>query len=683
MKTRLGRSFSPTGQLNCGHYKVIPPDLSLSMTATPQYSESAIKILEGLEPVKLRPGQFTRTDTPLHIVQEVLDNSIDEALAGYAKTIRVELDPEGGVSIADDGRGIPVGLHPEKKIPVVQAIFTILYSGGKFDKAGGGAYSYSGGLHGVGVSVTNALSDSLVAEVTREGWLWRIGFANGDVVEPLKKVERREGSGTRVYVRPNSKYFDNPALPVEELRELLKSKAVLLPGLKVVLVDARKSDGQPQVEEFHYDHGLPTYLRELAGAEPLVPVLEGSAYAQEGEEPFAPGEGAAWAFSWYEGGDGSGKSYVNLIPTPLHGTHVAGLKAALFNAVRLFIDHHSLLPKGLKLSADDVFKCARFVLSVKMLDPSFDNQTKDRLNSRDGVKLVERMVQPAVEAWMNHYPTQAKLIAEVVIRYALARHRSANKVEKRRSSSVVMLPGKLADCESQVQAETELFLVEGDSAGGSAKQARLKDNQAILPMRGKGLNTWEKTRDEALTNEEVHDISVALGVPLHKLGDEVDLSKLRYGKVCILADADVDGFHIQVLLLTLFYRHFPQLVQAGHIYVSRPPLYRIDATAGGKKKPDRKIFAMDDQELRMWQERLEKDGYKSIQVGRFKGLGEMNPPELWDTTLNPDTRRLLRVELPVEGDEPAQAMFDNLMSKGKATWRREWMERRGDEVKAG
>ncbi len=646
-----------------------------------QYSESAIKILEGLEPVKLRPGQFTRTDSPLHIVQEVLDNSIDEALAGFAKNIVVELLPGGEVSISDDGRGIPVGLHPEKKIPVVQAIFTILYSGGKFDKASGGAYSYSGGLHGVGVSVTNALSESLTAEVTRDGWLWRIRFSNGDVVEPLKKVERREGSGTKVIVKPNPKYFDSPDFPVGELRELLKSKAVLLPGLQVTVRDAR-SQGQEKHEDFFYENGLPTYLAELAGEEPLVPVLQGAAYAQEGEENFAAGEGAAWAFSWYEGGDGSGRSYVNLIPTPQHGTHVAGLRAALFNAVKLFIEHHSMLPKGLKLSADDAFRCVRFVLSARMLDPSFDNQTKDRLNSRDGVKLVEKMVQPFIEAWMNHNPVQAKIVAEIVIRYAMARQRSANKPERRKSSSVVTLPGKLASCESDDPDVTELFLVEGDSAGGSAKQARSKENQAILPMRGKGLNVWEKTKDEALANEEIHDISVAIGVQPHTLKDEVDWSKLRYGKVCILADADVDGFHIQTLLLTLFYRHFPQMIERGHIYVARPPLYRLDVESQGKKKQGRKVYAMDESELQMWQDRLAKEGYKNVNVGRFKGLGEMNPPELWDTTLNPDTRRLLKVRLPDEMREDALQAFDNLMGKSRSGWRRDWMERRGNEVKA-
>jgi len=650
-------------------------------TATPKYTEASIRILEGLEPVKLRPGQFTRTDSPLHIVQEVLDNAVDEAIAGYATEIAISLLPGGEVSIRDNGRGIPVGLHPEKKIPVVQAIFTVLYSGGKFDKAAGGAYGYAGGLHGVGVSVTNALSDSLVAEVARDGWLWRIGFSDGDVVQPLTKVGRVEGTGTTVRVHPNPKYFDSPHLPVAELRELLRSKAVLLPGLRATLTDAR--EGEPTVETFCYEAGMASYLQELGGGEPLVPMQVGEAYATAEDGGFAVGEGASWAFSWYERADAAGRSFVNLIPTPEHGTHVTGLRAAVYNAVKSYVEHHGLLPKGLKLTADDAFKQVRFVLSVRMLDPSFDNQTKDRLNSRDGVRLVERMTQPAIEAWFNRNPSLAKVVADIIIQAAMARQRASVKVEKRRSSSVVMLPGKLADCESQVPAETEVFLVEGDSAGGSAKQARTKDNQAILPMRGKGLNTWEKTSQEALTNTEVHDISTALGVPLHSKGDQVDLSKMRYGKVCILADADVDGFHIQVLLLTLFYKHFPALVEAGHVYVARPPLYRVDAEAQGKKKPARKVYAMDEPELAMWKERLQKEGYRDVQVGRFKGLGEMNPPELWDTTLNPDTRRLLQVRLPEGGLEGTDTLFDNLMAKDNSPWRREWMERRGNEVDAG
>lgn len=649
----------------------------MSKQAPPSYSESSIRILKGLEPVKLRPGQFTRTDCPLHIVQEVLDNAVDEAIGGYAKEISIHMFADGSVGIRDTGRGIPVGLHPEEQIPVVQAIFTVLYSGGKFDKSSGGAYSYAGGLHGVGVSVTNALSESLVAEVTRDGWTWRIGFADGDVCEPLHKVERAEGSGTFVRVRPNPKYFDDPTIPVGELRELLRSKAVLLPGLTARLVDGRTEPTKEEV--FCYADGMAGYLAELGG-EPLVPVLTGEGYADSSDSAFAEGEGASWAFSWYERADGAGRSFVNLIPTPAHGTHVTGLRAALFGAVRAYIEHHGLLPKGLKLTADDAFKQVRFVVSARMLEPSFDNQTKDRLNSRDGVALVERMARPFMEAWLNRNPSAARVVADLVIQAASARQRAATKVERRRSSSVVMLPGKLADCESQVPADIELFLVEGDSAGGSAKQGRLKDNQAILPLRGKGLNSWEQTTEKAFANKEIHDISVALGVPLHQRGDTVDLAKLRYGKVCILSDADVDGFHIQVLLLTLFYRHFPALVDAGHIYVARPPLYRIDAEPVGKKKPARKVYAMDEAELAMWRDRLTKEGYKELQVGRFKGLGEMNPVELWDTTLNPDTRRLLQVQLPADGPAGTDPMFECLMDKSKAGWRRAWLERRGNEI---
>lgn len=648
-----------------------------------QYDESAVKILEGLEPVKLRPGQFTRTDSPLHIVQEVLDNAVDEAIAGYATTISVALLPDGFIRVQDNGRGIPVGNHPEKKIPVVQAIFTILYSGGKFDKTSGGAYSYAGGLHGVGVSVTNALSESLVAEVRRDGALWRIGFANGDVTEPLTRVCKDTGKGTCVTLKPNPKYFDTPDFPVKQLRELLRSKAVLLQGLRVKFLDARQGLEVAEEEEFFYENGLPAYLAELAQEPSLIPTVTGSAYVAADDESFSEGEGAEWAFSWYEHGDGAGQSFVNLIPTPEGGTHVAGLRLAIFNAMKMFIEHHSMLPKGVKLSADDAFRSTKFVLSARLLDPSFDNQTKDRLNSRDGVKLVEKMTQPHIEAWMNHNSAQAKTIAEIIIRNALARQRASAKVERRKTSSVVMLPGKLADCESDNPQETELFLVEGDSAGGSAKQARSKDNQAILPLRGKGLNVWEKTRDEALSNEEIHDIAIAIGVAPHTLKDDVDFSKLRYGKICILADADVDGFHIQCLLLTLFFRHFPQLINRGHVYVARPPLYRIDADAAGKKRQAKKIYAMEESELRSWEDRLKKEGYANWHVGRFKGLGEMDPPELWETTLSPDTRRLLQVSLPEELREEALGAFDNLMGKSRAGWRREWMERRGNEVTAG
>lgn len=646
------------------------------------YTEANIKILKDLEPIKLRPGQFTRTDTPLHMIQEVLDNAIDEALGGYAQNVCVIAHSDGSVSIADDGRGIPVGLHPEKNIPVVQAIFTMLYSGGKFEKTGGGAYSFAGGLHGVGVCVTNALSDRLDVTVVRDGWKYRIVFSNGDVVEPLKKVERSEGQGTTIRIKPNPKYFSQPEIPLDELKELLKSKAVLLPGLKIEYSDRRNED-RSTTEVFQYSRGMSAYLLEVAKESPIVPLIEGQAYAQDGDENFSEGEGAAWAFSWFESGDASGKSFVNLIPTPLHGTHVSGLKAAIFTTVKTFIEHHGLLPKGLKLTAEDVFKHVRFVLSARMLDPSFDNQTKDRLSSRDGVKLVEKMLQPHLDAWANHNTANAKIVAELVIKTASARQRASIKTEKRRNSSIVMLPGKLADCESDEPELRELFLVEGDSAGGSAKAARIKDCQAILPLRGKSLNVWEKTKEEALSNEEIHDISVAIGIPLHTVKDSLEFNKLRYHKICILSDADVDGFHIQTLLLTLFFKHFPQLVQNGYVYVSRPPLYRIDADAVGKKKQAKKLYAMDEAERLGLEEKLKKEGYLNLKVGRFKGLGEMNPEDLWDTTLNPDTRRLLRVTLPEEKKAEAVEMFDNLMSKDRASWRREWMGKRGDEVDAG
>lgn len=647
-------------------------------TKTPAYNEASIKILEGLEPVKQRPGMYTRTESALHIIQEVLDNSVDEAIGGFAHNISVELLPGGIVRIQDDGRGIPVGLHPEKQIPVVQAVFTILHAGGKFDKASGGAYSFSGGLHGVGVSVTNALSELLEVTVVRDGWQHQITFSNGDVLVPLKRLGRAEGSGTTLRIQPNPKYFDSPDIDGVALRALVKSKAVLLPGLVATFQDTRK-DPAAQAETFSYAEGLLTYLGEISPTDALVPVIAQSSYAGALDENFAEGEGAAWALGFYESG-AQAASFVNLIPTPMGGTHVSGLRQALFNAVRTHIDHHNMLPKGVKLTADDVFKNVGYVLSARVLDPSFENQTKDRLSSRDGVKLLEKTVQPHFEAWLNLNPAHAKLVAELSIRNAAARQRQGKVVERKKSSSVVMLPGKLSDCESSDPAVTELFLVEGDSAGGSAKMGRLKDTQAILAMRGKGLNTWEKDAVEAMANEEIGDISVAIGVPPHRLSDTVDFGKLRYGKICLLADADVDGFHIQVLLLTLFFKHFPQLIDRGHVFVARPPLFRLDADAVGKKRPAKKLYAMDEKELQGLELKLKKEGYSKFKVGRFKGLGEMDPPELWETTLNPDTRRLLKVVLPESLRDAANAGFDNLMSKGKADWRRTWLERRGHEV---
>lgn len=650
-----------------------------------KYDESAVDILEGLEPVRLRPGQFTRTDCPLHIIQEVLDNCVDEAIGGFAKQIDIALMPNGYIEIADNGRGIPVGKHPVKGIPVVEAIFTVLYSGGKFRKTSGeGAYGYAGGLHGVGVSVTNALSESLVARVTRDGATWEIGFAEGYVVKPLKKVGSAEKgmSGTSIVVKPNPKYFDSPEVPARELRRLLQTKAVLLPGLKVTYADLRDPEN-PVRDVFFYERGMATYLQEIVEEPSLIPLIDDEAYMAESEGDFSKGEGGQWVVGLFEGsGVQSSRSFVNLIPTPEHGTHVAGLRGAAFNALKGYIDHHALLPKGVKLAAEDACRNMGFVLSARLLDPSFDNQTKDRLNSREAVRLLEKLALPRFEAWLNKNPGAARVWADMTIRHAQSRLRAAKTNERRKSSSVVMLPGKLSDCESENPAETELFLVEGDSAGGSAKQGRDRRFQAILPQRGKSLNTWEKSPSEALASEEVHNIAVAIGVQPHGWNDEVDWSKLRYGKICILADADNDGAHIQVLLLTLFLKHFPQLIVRGHIYISCPPLYRLDVDAVGRSKPARKIYAVDAAEQKQWESRLKREGYKTWHIGRFKGLGEMNPPELWETTLNPETRVLKQVnplldELCISG---THAMFDNLMAGSKSGWRREWLERRGNEM---
>lgn len=637
------------------------------------YDENAIKILEGLEPIKQRPGMYTRTESPLHIVQEALDNAIDEALGGFANQVMVHAHKDGSVTITDNGRGIPVGLHPKKQIPVVQAIFTILHSGGKFDKgSGAGAYAFSGGLHGVGVSVTNALSDLLSVEVKRDGFKWTIEFSNGDVVKPLAKGDSTNRTGTSLRIKPNPKYFDNPDIPLVPLRELAKTKAILLPGLKVTFRNEREDK---EDEVFQYENGLRDYLQESSKEDPILPFLQAEKFIGKDDDNFSEGEGAQWVIGWFEDtGPSQGASYVNLIPTPDHGTHVAGLKSALFNSVRAYCESHALMPKGVKLSSDDVFKNIRFVLSARLLDPSFDGQTKDRLNSRDAVKLLEKTAQPVLDAWLAHNPAHAKTVGELAVRNASARQRASQKTERKKSSGVVLLPGKLSDCESQDSSLNELFLVEGDSAGGSAKMARNKELQAILPMRGKGLNTWEKTAQESLENAEISDISTAIGVAPHTLKDEVDFSRLRYGKVCVLSDADVDGFHIQTLMLTLFYRHFPQLLNRGHVYIAQPPLYRIDAAPVGKKKPARKLYAMDDNEQVHHIEKLKKEGYTQISVSRFKGLGEMNPDELWETSLNPDTRRLAQVILPQELTEQAHEMVDMLMSKSRASHRRQWLE---------
>ncbi|MDL2357867.1 MAG: DNA topoisomerase IV subunit B, partial [Pseudomonadota bacterium] len=521
------------------------------------YSESSIRVLKGLEPVKQRPGMYTRTENPLHIIQEVIDNASDEALGGHCSNIGVTINGDGSITVEDDGRGIPVGLHPEENVPTVEIVFTRLHAGGKFDKGSGGAYAFSGGLHGVGVSVTNALSSRLEITVWRKedngNGLHHMVFADGDVIEPLtSRPAPRDGkkSGTRVTAWPNPKYFDSPVISAVELARLLRSKAVLLPGVTVTLTNAKSGD----VQTWKYDEGLRGYLNEMlaqsSSGDTLIPVFEGAQYSNGADDGFAEGEGAAWVVAWTEEGGVVRESYVNLIPTSNGGTHESGLREGLFGAVKNFVEMHSLLPKGVKLLPEDVFARVSFVLSAKVLDPQFQGQIKEKLNSRDAVRLVSTFTKPPLEVWLNHHVDYGKKLAELVIKQAQSRLRSLQKVEKKKSSGVAVLPGKLTDCESSDIGRNEIFLVEGDSAGGSAKMGRDKEFQAILPLRGKVLNSWETDRDRLFANNEIHDIAVAIGVDPHSQGDTPDLTGLRYGKICILSDADVDGSHIQVLLLT-------------------------------------------------------------------------------------------------------------------------------------
>ncbi len=644
------------------------------------YSESSIRVLKGLEPVKQRPGMYTRTDNPLHILQEVLDNAADEALAGHGKKIKVTLHADGSVSIEDDGRGIPFGMHPEENAPVIELVFTRLHAGGKFDKGKGGAYSFSGGLHGVGVSVTNALAKRLEVSSHREGQIASLVFSGGDVIEPLvirKLAEGERKQGTSVRVWPDAKYFESSALPMNELTHLLRSKAVLMPGVSVTLVNDKTKDSQ----SWQYKGGLRDYLMQTLSADPVIPLFEGEGFADAQHDSFAEGEGASWAVAFTEDGAPVRESYVNLIPTTAGGTHDSGLRDGLFNAVKSFIELHSLLPKGVKLLPEDVFARASYVLSAKVLDPQFQGQIKERLNSRDAVRLVSSFVRPTLELWLNQHVDYGKKLAELAIKAAQTRQKAGQKVEKRKSSGVAVLPGKLTDCESKDILHNEVFLVEGDSAGGSAKMGRDKESQAILPLRGKVLNTWEVERDRLFANNEIHDISVAIGVDPHGPKDNPDMSNLRYGKVCILSDADVDGSHIQVLLLTLFFRHFPKLIETGHLYVARPPLFRVDAPARGKK-PASKAYALDEGELTAIIDKLRKDGVKEggWSISRFKGLGEMSAEQLWDTTLNPDTRRLLPIALGPLDNAGTEHLMMQLMGKGEAAARRELMELHGDSI---
>ncbi|KPK34031.1 MAG: DNA topoisomerase IV [Betaproteobacteria bacterium SG8_40] len=652
------------------------------------YTAEDIEILEDLSPILHRPGMYTDPVNPNHALIEIVDNASDEGLAGFAKNVAVTLYEDGSAEVIDDGRGIPVDLHPRKKIPAVQVIFTTLHSGGKFRKTDkDAAYRIAGGLHGVGVCVSNALSTRLEVDVKRDGSLHSLVFGpNGKVKQALRKAGKvgpRE-SGTRVRFWPDPKYFDTAKFAVADIALLLRAKAMLLPGVKFSLgIEKNKKIEQ---QTWHFPDGISGYFASaISGSEPVADTFMGERYitAQSESDSFAEGEGAMWAIAWTPEGDVVTESYVNMIPTRQGGTHVSGLREGVYQAIKSFIDHHAMGQRGLKVVPEDVWSRASYVLACKMLDPQFKGQVKNELISRDAVKLVSQMVRDPIELWLNQHVDEGKRIAELVIRQAMNRTRAAQKVERRKLSGVALLPGKLTDCASDDPDRNELFIVEGDSAGGSAKAARDKEFQAILPLKGKPKNTWQDSADSLYSNKEIEAIALAIGVDHHTRESNVDLSGLRYKRINILADADVDGAHIQVLLLTLFFRHFPKLILDGHVFVAQPPLFRIDVPAHGKNKPARKLYALDDQELGMLEAKLVDEGVRegAWTVSRFKGLGEMSPEQLWETTLNPDTRRVLRVSIADAADH-SQEIFNMMMARENASQRREWMETYGNLVEA-
>ncbi|WP_443090281.1 DNA topoisomerase IV subunit B [Basfia succiniciproducens] len=624
------------------------------------YSAEDITVLKDLEPVQLRPGMYTDTSRPNHLGQEVIDNSVDEALAGFANKIEVILHKDQSLEVIDNGRGMPVDIHPTEKVSGIELILSKLHAGGKFSNKN---YEYSGGLHGVGISVVNALSELVEVIVKRDGQIYKIVFSNGQKIEELQVIGTcgRRNTGTTVRFKPNPKYFDSDKFSVTRLRHLLRAKAVLCSGLEIKFTD-KVNDTE---ESWCYQDGLSDYLIEAVQGYNALP-----------QTPFigdfsADSEAVSWALLWLpEGGELIAESYVNLIPTIQGGTHVNGLRQGLLDAIREFCEFRNLLPRGVKLVADDIWDRCAYVLSLKMHDPQFAGQTKERLSSRQSAVFIGGVVKDAFSLWLNQNVEIGQQLAELAINSAQRRLRASKKVVRKKLVSGPALPGKLADCSQQDLEKTELFLVEGDSAGGSAKQARDREYQAILPLRGKILNTWEVSSDQVLGSEEVHNIAIALGID----PDSDDLSQLRYGKVCILADADSDGLHIATLLCALFLRHFPKLVQQGHVFVAMPPLYRIDL---GKEV----FYALDESEKEGILDRLKsKRGKPNVQ--RFKGLGEMNPSQLRETTMEPNTRRL--VQLTYEQDETNMTetfeLMDMLLAKKRAEDRKNWLQTKGDQV---
>lgn len=625
-----------------------------------RYDAADIEVLTGLDPVRKRPGMYTDTTRPNHLAQEVIDNSVDEALAGHATRVDVTLHRDGSLSVSDDGRGMPVDIHPEEGLPGVEVILGTLHAGGKFSSK---SYHFSGGLHGVGVSVVNALSKRLEVTVKRDGVEWRMAFAGGEKVSDLEQVGTvgRKVSGTCLHFWPDTRYFETVKFSVARLKHVLRAKAVLCPKLQVRFYD----EAADEETSWYYEDGLKDYL--VSALEDLESVPK---------SPFvgrftAEDETAEWAISWLtDAGETLAESYVNLIPTVQGGTHVNGLRTGLTDAIREFCEFRNLLPRGVRITPDDVWERICYVLSVKLVDPQFSGQTKERLSSRECASFVAGVAKDAFSLWLNQHTEAAQEIVELVLESAQKRLRASRRVTRKRVTSGPALPGKLADCSSQDLEQTELFLVEGDSAGGSAKQARNREFQAVMPLRGKILNTWEVHQDQVMASQEVHDIAVAIGME----PGSADLSGLRYGKICILADADPDGAHIATLLCALFLRHFPALVQAGHVYVAMPPLYRIDI---GKQT----FYALDDDERKGVLDRIEAEKLRGKpSITRFKGLGEMNPLQLRETTMDPDTRRL--VQLTISADDGTHTMMDMLLARKAAAQRKIWLETKGDLAEA-
>ena len=621
-----------------------------------KYDASAIEVLTGLEPVQKRPGMYTDTSRPNHLAQEVVDNSVDEAIAGYASKIDVVLYKDGSLSVSDNGRGMPVDKHPEQGIPGVEVILTKLHAGGKFSNKN---YQFSGGLHGVGVSVVNALSSKLDVEVKRDGNIYSMSFKKGAASTKLKKAGTvgKRNTGTRIHFWPEKKYFDSINFSVPRLKHVLRAKAVLCPGLEVSFLEEKTGEKQTWL----YEGGLQDYLGENLYDKETIP-LEPFTESMSGNN-----EAVDWAVTWLPGGgELVNESYVNLIPTAQGGTHVNGLRTGLTDALREFCEFRSLIPRGVKISPEDVWDRVCYVLSVKLEDPQFSGQTKERLSSRECAAFVSGVVKDSFSLWLNQHTDAGEAIAMLAIENAQKRLRAGRKVVRKKVTSGPALPGKLADCTSQDMARTEIFLVEGDSAGGSAKQARDREYQAIMPLRGKILNTWEVSPDQVLASQEVHDISVALGVE----PGSSNIKGLRYGKVCVLADADSDGYHIATLLCALFLRHFRPLVEAGHIYIAIPPLYRIDV---GKEV----FYALDEAEKEGVLDRITAEKKRGkVSVTRFKGLGEMNPLQLRVTTMSPDTRKL--VQMTIDKGDRTNQMLDMLLGRKRAPDRKAWLEKNGD-----